>query len=65
VDNRQMLWTTLEKIMQSQDFTDSSNTEDSNYWLFVNPDGAITQNGIHQANRVFCRVYKLVMIKSH
>jgi hypothetical protein len=29
----------MEKIMQSQDFREGSNTKDSNYQLFVSPDG--------------------------
>ncbi|KFO19478.1 Protein FAM102A [Fukomys damarensis] len=41
----------VEKIMQSQDFTDGSNTEDSNLRLFVSRDGSTTLSGIQLANR--------------
>uniref|UniRef100_H9GLU9 C2 NT-type domain-containing protein n=1 Tax=Anolis carolinensis TaxID=28377 RepID=H9GLU9_ANOCA len=41
----------VEKIMQSQDFTDVSNTEDSNLRLFVSRDGRTTLSGIQLANR--------------
>ncbi|XP_028570077.1 protein FAM102A isoform X1 [Lacerta agilis] len=40
----------VEKIMQSQDFTDVSNTEDSNLRLFVSRDGTTTLSGIQLAN---------------
>ncbi|XP_067327871.1 early estrogen-induced gene 1 protein isoform X1 [Anolis sagrei] len=40
----------VEKIMQSQDFTDVSNTEDSNLRLFVSRDGRTTLSGIQLAN---------------
>ncbi|KAB0406876.1 hypothetical protein E2I00_002005, partial [Balaenoptera physalus] len=40
----------VEKIMQSQDFTDGSNTEDSNLRLFVSRDGSTTLSGIQLAN---------------
>eukprot|EP00070_Physeter_catodon_P032088 XP_028338982.1 protein FAM102A isoform X4 [Physeter catodon] len=42
----------VEKIMQSQDFTDGSNTEDSNLRLFVSRDGSTTLSGIQLANRL-------------
>ncbi|KAJ1077718.1 hypothetical protein K5549_011045 [Capra hircus] len=41
----------VEKIMQSQDFTEGSNTEDSNLRLFVSRDGTTTLSGIQLANR--------------
>ncbi|KAG8512773.1 Protein FAM102A [Galemys pyrenaicus] len=41
----------VEKIVQSQDFTDGSNTEDSNLRLFVSRDGSTTLSGIQLANR--------------
>ncbi|RLW00516.1 hypothetical protein DV515_00008877 [Chloebia gouldiae] len=41
----------VEKIMQSQDFTDVSNTEDSNLRLFVSRDGTTTLSGIQLGNR--------------
>ncbi|XP_020648951.1 early estrogen-induced gene 1 protein isoform X1 [Pogona vitticeps] len=40
----------VEKIMQSQDFTDVSNNEDSNLRLFVSRDGRTTLSGIQLAN---------------
>ncbi|XP_036040568.1 protein FAM102A isoform X1 [Onychomys torridus] len=55
----------VEKIMQSQDFTDGSNTEDSNLRLFVSRDGSTTLSGIQLANRVSSGVYEPVVIESH
>ncbi|XP_032274448.1 protein FAM102A isoform X4 [Phoca vitulina] len=55
----------VEKIMQSQDFTDGSNTEDSNLRLFVSRDGSATLSGIQLANRVSSGVYEPVVIESH
>ncbi|KAH0615555.1 hypothetical protein JD844_004986 [Phrynosoma platyrhinos] len=53
----------VEKIMQSQDFTDVSNTEDSNLRLFVSRDGRTTLSGIQLANRVSSGVYEPVCIQ--
>ncbi|XP_037351344.1 early estrogen-induced gene 1 protein isoform X1 [Talpa occidentalis] len=55
----------VEKIVQSQDFTDGSNTEDSNLRLFVSRDGSTTLSGIQLANRVSSGVYEPVVIESH
>ncbi|XP_054356962.1 early estrogen-induced gene 1 protein isoform X3 [Pongo pygmaeus] len=55
----------VEKIMQSQDFTDGSNTEDSNLRLFVSRDGSATLSGIQLATRVSSGVYEPVVIESH
>lgn len=55
----------VEKIMQSQDFTEGSNTEDSNLRLFVSRDGTTTLSGIQLANRVSSGVYEPVVIESH
>nr|XP_012627499.1 protein FAM102A isoform X2 [Microcebus murinus] len=55
----------VEKIMQSQDFTEGSNTEDSNLRLFVSRDGSATLSGIQLANRVSSGVYEPVVIESH
>ncbi|XP_049630142.1 protein FAM102A [Suncus etruscus] len=55
----------VEKIMQSQDFTEGSNTEDSNLRLFVSRDGSTTLSGIQLANRVSSGVYEPVVIESH
>ncbi|XP_053138339.1 protein FAM102A isoform X2 [Hemicordylus capensis] len=55
----------VEKIMQSQDFTDVSNTEDSNLRLFVSRDGTTTLSGIQLANRISSGVYEPVVIEIH
>nr|XP_020648949.1 protein FAM102A isoform X2 [Pogona vitticeps] len=55
----------VEKIMQSQDFTDVSNNEDSNLRLFVSRDGRTTLSGIQLANRVSSGVYEPVVIETH
>ncbi|XP_077821178.1 early estrogen-induced gene 1 protein isoform X1 [Macaca mulatta] len=55
----------VEKIVQSQDFTDGSNTEDSNLRLFVSRDGSATLSGIQLATRVSSGVYEPVVIESH
>ncbi|XP_005993321.1 protein FAM102A [Latimeria chalumnae] len=55
----------VEKIVQSQDFTDVSNNEDSNLRLFVSRDGSTALSGIHLGNRVSAGVYEPVVIESH
>ncbi|XP_018417336.1 PREDICTED: protein FAM102A [Nanorana parkeri] len=55
----------VEKIMQSQDFTDVSNNEDSNLRLFVSRDGSTTLSGIQMANRVSAGVFEPVVIEIH
>uniref|UniRef100_A0A4W5N9K5 Estrogen-induced osteoclastosis regulator 1 n=1 Tax=Hucho hucho TaxID=62062 RepID=A0A4W5N9K5_9TELE len=55
----------VEKIIQSQNFSDISNTEDSNLRLFVSRDGTTSLNGLLRSNRVCAGVYEPVVIKSH
>ncbi|KAI5089275.1 protein FAM102A [Silurus meridionalis] len=55
----------VEKIVQSQDFADVSNNEDSNLQLFVSRDGTTALSGIQLANRVSAGVYEPVVIESH
>ncbi|KAG7277999.1 hypothetical protein CRUP_020315 [Coryphaenoides rupestris] len=55
----------VEKIVQSQNFEDVSNTEDSNLRLFVNKDGTTALSGIHLGNRVSAGGYEPVVIESH
>ncbi|KAL6458692.1 hypothetical protein MHYP_G00321640 [Metynnis hypsauchen] len=55
----------VEKIVQSQDFADNSNNEDSNLRLFVSRDGTTALSGIQLVNRVTAGVYEPVVIESH
>ncbi|XP_066568893.1 early estrogen-induced gene 1 protein [Amia ocellicauda] len=55
----------VEKIVQSQDFTDVSNNEDSNLRLFVSRDGTTALSGIQLGNRVSAGVFEPVVIESH
>ncbi|XP_041755898.2 protein FAM102A [Coregonus clupeaformis] len=55
----------VEKIVQSQNFADISNTEDSNLRLFVSRDGTTSLNGLLLGNRVSAGVYEPVVIESH
>ncbi|XP_065104370.1 early estrogen-induced gene 1 protein [Paramisgurnus dabryanus] len=55
----------VEKIVQSQNFSDISNNEDSNLRLFVSKDGTTALSGIHLGNRVSAGVYEPVVIESH
>ncbi|XP_036835522.1 protein FAM102A isoform X3 [Oncorhynchus mykiss] len=55
----------VEKIIQSQNFADISNTEDSNLRLFVSRDGTTSLNGLLRSNRVCAGVYEQVVIESH
>ncbi|XP_053551369.1 protein FAM102A [Bombina bombina] len=55
----------VEKIMQSQDFTDVSNNEDSHLRLFVSRDGSTTLSGIQLGNRVSAGVFEPVVIEIH
>ncbi|XP_055775396.1 early estrogen-induced gene 1 protein-like [Salvelinus fontinalis] len=55
----------VEKIIQSQNFADISNTEDSNLRLFVSRDGTTSLNGLLRSNRVRVGVYEQVVIESH
>ncbi|XP_067865636.1 early estrogen-induced gene 1 protein-like [Heterodontus francisci] len=53
----------VEEIIRSQDFSQSSNTEDSGLQLFVGRDGTIRLGGLQTDNR-WCD-YKPVVIDSH
>ncbi|XP_030642773.1 early estrogen-induced gene 1 protein [Chanos chanos] len=55
----------VEKIVQSQNFTDVSNNEDSNLCLFVSKDGTTALSGIQLASRMSAGVYEPVVIESH
>ncbi|XP_028664447.1 protein FAM102A-like [Erpetoichthys calabaricus] len=55
----------VEKIVQSQDFTNASNNEDSNLRLFVSRDGTTALGGIQLGNRVSAGVFEPVVIESH
>ncbi|KAK0135304.1 Protein FAM102A [Merluccius polli] len=55
----------VEKIVQSHNFKDINNTEDSNLRLFVNKDGTTALSGIHLGNRVSAGGYEPVVIESH
>ncbi|XP_029366255.1 protein FAM102A [Echeneis naucrates] len=55
----------VEKIVQSQNFADISNTEDSNLRLFVSRDGTTALSGIRLGNRVSAGGYEPVVIESH
>uniref|UniRef100_A0A8C7KG29 Estrogen-induced osteoclastosis regulator 1 n=1 Tax=Oncorhynchus kisutch TaxID=8019 RepID=A0A8C7KG29_ONCKI len=55
----------VEKIVQSQNFGDISNTEDSNLRLFVSRDGTTSLNELQLGNRVSAGVYEPVVIESH
>ncbi|XP_062409514.1 protein FAM102A [Sardina pilchardus] len=55
----------VEKIVQSQNFADVSNNEDSNLRLFVSRDGTTALSGIQLGNRVTAGVFEPVVIESH
>ncbi|XP_077457543.1 early estrogen-induced gene 1 protein isoform X2 [Stigmatopora argus] len=55
----------VEKIVQSQNFEDVSNTEDSNLRLFINRDGTTALSAIRLGNRVPAGGYEPVVIESH
>ncbi|XP_063066453.1 protein FAM102A [Engraulis encrasicolus] len=55
----------VEKIVQSQNFSDVSNNEDSNLQLFISRDGSTALSGIQLGNRVTAGVYEPVVIESH
>ncbi|TWW60839.1 Protein FAM102A [Takifugu flavidus] len=55
----------VEKIVQSQNFADINNTEDSNLRLFVSRDGTTALSGIRLGNRVSAGGYEPVVIESH
>lgn len=55
----------VEKIMQSQNFSDVSNNEDSNLTLFISRDGTTALSGIQLVSRVSAGVFEPVVIESH
>ncbi|XP_056313937.1 protein FAM102A isoform X2 [Danio aesculapii] len=55
----------VEKIVQSQNFADVSNNEDSNLTLFISRDGTTALSGIQLVNRVSAGVFEPVVIESH
>ncbi|XP_036973634.1 protein FAM102A-like [Acanthopagrus latus] len=55
----------VEKIVQSQNFSDSSNNEDSNLRLFVSKDGTTALSGTQLANRGTPGVFEPVVIETH
>uniref|UniRef100_A0AAY3ZVU4 C2 NT-type domain-containing protein n=1 Tax=Denticeps clupeoides TaxID=299321 RepID=A0AAY3ZVU4_9TELE len=55
----------VEKIVQSQNFADVTNNEDSNLQLFISRDGTTALSGIQLGNRVTAGVYEPVVIESH
>uniref|UniRef100_A0A673B0C7 Protein FAM102A-like n=1 Tax=Sphaeramia orbicularis TaxID=375764 RepID=A0A673B0C7_9TELE len=55
----------VEKIVQSQNFSDSSNNEDSNLRLFVSKDGTTALSGTHLTNRVTPGIFEPVVIETH
>uniref|UniRef100_A0A3P8WSG7 Estrogen-induced osteoclastogenesis regulator 1b n=1 Tax=Cynoglossus semilaevis TaxID=244447 RepID=A0A3P8WSG7_CYNSE len=54
----------VEKIVQSQNFSDNSNNEDSNLRLFVSKDGTTALSGTH-ANSGTPGTFEPVVIESH
>ncbi|XP_056601541.1 protein FAM102A isoform X1 [Triplophysa dalaica] len=55
----------VEKIVQSQNFSDVSNNEDSNLTLFISRDGTTALSGIQLVSRVSAGVFEQVVIESH
>ncbi|KAM4527500.1 early estrogen-induced gene 1 protein-like isoform 2-T2 [Odontesthes bonariensis] len=55
----------VEKIMQSQNFSDSSNNEDSNLRLFVSKDGTTALSGAQLDNRGTPGIFEPVVIETH
>ncbi|XP_041825503.1 protein FAM102A-like [Melanotaenia boesemani] len=55
----------VEKIVQSQNFSDSSNNEDSNLRLFVSKDGTTALSGAQLAHRGTPGVFEPVVIETH
>lgn len=55
----------VEKIVQSQNFADFCDIEDSNLTLFVSRDGTTALSGIQLVNRVSAGVFEPVVIESH
>ncbi|XP_010766587.1 protein FAM102A-like [Notothenia coriiceps] len=55
----------VEKIVQSQNFSDSSNNEDSNLRLFVSKDGTTALSGTQLSNRGTPGIFEPVVIETH
>ncbi|CAB1318912.1 unnamed protein product [Coregonus sp. 'balchen'] len=56
----------VDKIIQSQNFSDVSNhEEDSNLRLFVRKDGTTALSGLQLENRVTAGIFEPVVIESH
>ncbi|KAK5879350.1 hypothetical protein CesoFtcFv8_024663 [Champsocephalus esox] len=55
----------VEKIVQSQNFSDSSNNEDSNLRLFVSKDGTTALSGAQLSNRGTPGIFEPVVIETH
>lgn len=55
----------VEKIVQSQNFEDINNTEDSNLRLFVSRDGTTALSGSRLGTRVTAGGYEPVVIETH
>ncbi|KAM3874566.1 early estrogen-induced gene 1 protein [Diretmus argenteus] len=55
----------VEKIVQSQNFADVSNNEDSNLRLFVSRDGTTALSGTQLGSRVTAGVFEPVVIETH
>ncbi|XP_040054083.1 early estrogen-induced gene 1 protein [Gasterosteus aculeatus] len=55
----------VDKIVQSQNFSDSSNNEDSNLRLFVCKDGTTALSGTQLSNRGTAGVFEPVVIETH
>ncbi|XP_072310213.1 early estrogen-induced gene 1 protein [Eucyclogobius newberryi] len=55
----------VEKIVQSQNFSDNSNNEDSNLRLFVSKDGTVALSGTQLTNRVTPGIFEPVVIETH
>ncbi|KAK9533034.1 hypothetical protein VZT92_010389 [Zoarces viviparus] len=55
----------VDKIVQSQNFSDSSNNEDSNLRLFVSRDGTTALSGTQLSSRGTPGVFEPVVIETH
>lgn len=55
----------VDQIVQSQNFSDSSNNEDSNLRLFISKDGTTALSGAQLANRVTPGIFEPVVIETH
>ncbi|CAG5867141.1 unnamed protein product [Menidia menidia] len=55
----------VEKIVQSQNFSDSSNNEDSHLRLFVSKDGTTALSGAQLDNRGSPSIFEPVVIETH